>query len=105
MMRLVQETVSMVSPQKWMNPATFTSVNTTATNTWMEAKRLKRRIHVVMNIHSTANDMFRYISTEMISSVSQEAYPAAMGKTRPEKFASRMICLTRFMAGICSVGP
>ena len=71
----------------------------------MLAEKLKSSSQVVMKTQVTAKRTFLYSSSEMTSSVSQEAYPIHIGKTLLVKFASFKICLTLFMAGICSLGP
>lgn len=65
MMMLVQETVSMVRPQKWMKPPTLTRVRTTQPSTSTEAVRLNSSSQVVANTQTVARKMFRYSSSDI----------------------------------------
>ena len=65
MMMLVQDTVSMVRPQKWMKPPTLTRVSTTQPSTSREAVRLNSSNQVVANTQTVASRMLRYSSSEI----------------------------------------
>ena len=59
MMRLVQDTVSMVRPQKCMNPATLIMVRTTLRRTSMQAMKSESNIKVVTKMQQNARAMLR----------------------------------------------
>jgi hypothetical protein len=75
MMRFVEETVSIVRPQKCLNPATLTRVSTTQATTCRHPSQLDNKINVVKLIQIIARIKFRYNSQAITSSVSHAAYP------------------------------
>lgn len=58
-MRLVEDTVSMVRPQKCIKPATLTKVKRTQATTCKQPNQLESSIKVVMEMQMRAKPKFR----------------------------------------------
>ena len=66
MMMLVQEMVSMVKPQKCMNPVTLIMDKITQSNTSMQAMKFDNSRRVVPKMQTKAKATLRYNSSAMI---------------------------------------